>query len=77
MSEIDPFAPAQETWLGRSKRKDDKTPPSLDEALADAYDQARQANRDGQLTLRVIDILVTGSNPISEYGVIVGKGGGI
>jgi hypothetical protein len=66
MSEIDdPLAPVANTWTGRSKGDD----ANLHDAITDAWNQAK---KDGAPALRVIDIYVTGNNPITEYRVIVG-----
>ena len=72
VSEFDPRV--DDTWTGRSRREGDKN-PSFDEALEDAYRQARDQYGDEPLYLRVIDFYFTGTNPITEYVVIAGKTG--
>jgi len=44
--------------------------PSLEAAIQNGYDKAR-ARRRGEVTLRVVDIFVIGSNPITEYRVVL------
>jgi hypothetical protein len=65
MSERDPLAPAENTWAGSSKGEK----ANLADAIADAWAQAPDH---GVQAFRVIDIYVTGNNPITEYRVIVG-----
>jgi hypothetical protein len=49
---------------------------SLQKAIEDAWeDVKRNPGQDPPTTLRVTDIFFTGSNPISEYSVIVARGG--
>jgi hypothetical protein len=56
--------------VGRSKRKNDDEPPTLDEALRDAYDKA-SGGRGGKY--RLLDIWVRGDNPLSEVIVSLEK----
>lgn len=45
--------------------------PSLEAALQDGYTKARKQKGDGPLTLRVVEIFVSGSNPISDYKIVL------
>jgi hypothetical protein len=59
-------------FLGRSQRRSDEEGPSLEEALEDAYEQAKGS---GYTDLSVLQISVTGTNPITDYRVLVIAGG--
>jgi hypothetical protein len=56
-------------WVGTSLETNDK---SLEGAIADAYNQARHARPKGKLQFKVDDIYVIGTNPLSEYVVVLG-----
>jgi hypothetical protein len=59
-------------FVGTSRRKDDE-PPLLEEAVANAYDKARDGGRTPPY--RVLEIWVDGENPLSEYIVVLQAGG--
>jgi hypothetical protein len=50
---------------------DESTPPSLDEALRDAYKRARTKKDGDWECFRVVEIQLCGWNPISDYKVHV------
>lgn len=54
-------------WVGSSL---EARPPSIEAAIQDAYDQAKNS-REGGLELKVVATYVIGSNPITEYRVEV------
>jgi hypothetical protein len=56
-------------WVGSSKEtKND----SIEGAIADAYNQARHAKPKGTLEFKVDAIYAIGTNPLSEYVVVLG-----
>jgi len=62
-----PFAPITKTWDGQGK--------SLEQAIENAWEQAKKhGGKPG--TYRILDISFLAENPISEYGVIIGRAGG-
>jgi hypothetical protein len=65
------MSPPQDTWQGRSKKPDDPN-PGLEKAIEDAWNKSQQ-DANPPATIRIQDILVSGTNPISEYSVIVGR----
>jgi hypothetical protein len=58
----------KKVYVGRSKRRGTR-PPSFEEALEDAYKQAKAAREPGPY--RVLDTWVDGDNPLGEYIVSV------
>ena len=64
----------QQVYVGRSKRSG-RAAPSLEKALANAYEQApkpKKEKKSEEVTYyRVIDIWAGGTNPLSEYIVVV------
>jgi hypothetical protein len=51
---------------------------SIEQAIEDAYNFARKSQhypKRGSIALRVIDIYIKGSNPISEYIAVLGPSG--
>jgi hypothetical protein len=62
----DYFAPAQQTWSGTGG----DIQSAFDEAWANS-----QKDPNPPRVVRSIDIFATGTNPISEYSVILGRGG--
>jgi len=61
----------EETVVGVSKREVDAQEPSFDAALRDAYRNARMRHPNGPITLLLKETSVHGSNPISEYRVVL------
>jgi hypothetical protein len=61
-------------FLGRSGRRSDEEGPTLEEALEDAYRQAKLAN-EAYKDFTVLQISVSGTNPITDYRVLVIAGG--
>jgi hypothetical protein len=64
-----------EAYFGRSKRAPMR-PPSLKRAVKDAYDQAAATGggaATGEKVYRVVDIWAVGTNPLSEYIVVLGQ----
>lgn len=56
-------------WVGNStETKND----SIEGAIADAYNQARHAQPKGKLRFKVDAIYAIGTNPLSEYVVVLG-----
>jgi hypothetical protein len=55
-------------WVGSSMRSKVVT---IEAAVADAYDQAKPYFRGKQVELKVEHIYVVGSNPITEYLVVL------
>ena len=58
-------------YVGSSK-KDDDPDFSLEKALHDAYRKARADNKNPPY--KVLEILIDGNNPLSEYRVAIGTG---
>ena len=58
----------RKVYVGRSKRKG-AHPPSFEEAVEDAYKQAKAAKEPGPY--RVLSTWVDGDNPLGEYIVWV------
>jgi flavin-binding protein dodecin len=56
-------------FVGSSKLTK-KAAPTVEAAIEDGYRKA-QTRRRGRVTLRVVDIFVIGSNPITEYRVVL------
>lgn len=57
--------------ISRANR-DDETKPSFDAAVENAYERTQaQSGSESDVRLRLIDTVVTGSNPISEYRVLM------
>lgn len=73
MNDIDPTEDYRgRVYVGRSRKQDDPG-FSLEKALDDAYEKARNDNKNPPF--RVLEIWVDGNNPLSEYKVAVGAGG--
>jgi len=62
----DPFALAEKTFHGAGK--------TLEEAIADAWEHAKERRADPGI-YRVVDIYLATENPIREYSVVIGSGG--
>jgi hypothetical protein len=58
----------ERVYLGRSRRKQNKA-PSLEDAVEDAYNDAKKAGKPGPY--RLVDIWVDGTNPLTEYIVVL------
>jgi hypothetical protein len=58
-------------YVGRSTM--DEPDFSLETALKDAYEKAKEDSKSGPF--RIIEIWVEGNNPLSEYRVAVGSSG--
>ena len=56
-------------WIGHSHKGADRCEPLLEDAIRDAYGQAKNDGYDGWL--RVEEIWLRGENPISEYRIKV------
>lgn len=54
----------ERVYVGRSRRKGDRT-PSLEEAIEDAYMDAKKAGKPGPYQL--LDVWVDGTNPLTDY----------
>lgn len=64
-----------EAFFGRSRRARMR-PPSLKRAVKDAYTQAATTGggaASGEKMYRVVDIWAVGTNPLSEYIVVLGR----
>ena len=48
-------------------------PPTFQEAIDHAYDEAKK--RTGQLTFRIEEIIIVGSNPVTDYKVVLSPAG--
>ena len=59
------------SYHGRSERKPDGTPPSLDDAIADAWENAKGKHAQGGW-YSVHDIKIQTENPIRAYSVVIG-----
>ena len=55
-------------WVGSSLKSKVVT---IEAAIADAYDQAKPYFKDEPIELKVEDIYVLGTNPITEYTVVL------
>ena len=64
-----------ETFIGRSKRAR-MMKPSLKRAVSAAYKEASATNggTSEAKAYRVLDIWAVGTNPLSEYIVVLGRG---
>jgi hypothetical protein len=58
----------ERVYVGRSRRGRDKV-PSLEEAVEDAYKDARKAGKPGPY--RLMDVWVDGTNPLTDYIVVL------
>ncbi len=56
-------------FVGIARAEEGMTAPSIEEALANAYEQGKKAT--GLTRYRVVDIVVSGTNPINEYKVVL------
>jgi hypothetical protein len=67
MAENDVLRHTEDSWRGKSDA-------SLQDAIEDAWRHAKESSDPPQI-LRVSDIYFAGTNPISDYSVIVVRGG--
>ena len=67
MNESDRLAHTEDSWRGKSDT-------SLQDAVEDAWKHAKESSDPPEI-LRISDIYFAGTNPISEYSVIVVRGG--
>jgi hypothetical protein len=61
----------ERVYLGRSTRKSSKA-PSLEEAVEEAYKDAKKAKKPGPY--RLVDVWVEGTNPLTDYIVVLAAG---
>jgi hypothetical protein len=61
----------ERVYVGRSRRKPSKA-PSLEEAVEDAYNEAKKADKPGPY--RLVDVWVDGTNPLTDYIVVLAAG---
>lgn len=68
MATRDPLRHTVDSWRGKSDK-------SLSDAIENAWEEAKKGPNP-PTALRISDIYFAGTNPITEYSVIVVRGGG-